>query len=437
MKEECSDMATHQLPLTVITEIEPGKTEQLRGTLRNLPSPEDAHGCPAGPFARVPTVHFARWVVLAEAHDACGKALPPRLVLATEYDADELDDPEGGHLEQLVAEIGAELDAVYQHCVGYPGGAARASGAAVQYLRRNIERSNLFYVGALYRSVGQIREEDELRQAIRSARTRQDLVDALRMLARGRLGDQRIQGVSRSMMQRLIDRSSGLDWARKSPTLPERPAVIFQAIQAAEHRLEKLVRTIRSIVQGSPGQEAHRTALPGSPEAFAQNAFAHVVNVKPGRLRRWLLKSVLRVMALRVHYQYNRQGNLAGIESIHFARWLLIDDDRRLLFLSYYDANWDLYMDTFVDTNAAMGINSVWSHTIGFPATRFFVFRGCRDRGRFKNWVKAGELNTEYRYSGYPNLSIRNVNSNTKRRDGLCMKAMTREQAQAWRQLPL
>ena len=64
-----------------------------------------------------------------------------------------------------------------------------------------------------------------------------------------------------------------------------------------------------------------------------------------------------------------RTAILARVQTIHFARWVLLDDKQRLLFASNYDGSLESYMDDFIN-KVALGINVVFSNGVGFPRTR-------------------------------------------------------------------
>ncbi len=108
---------------------------------------------------------------------------------------------------------------------------------------------------------------------------------------------------------------------------------------------------------------------------IVQNHFASVADVKPGLFRWLLLKTVLKLIHLVAAISAN-QGSLSGITSIHFARWVVIDRGRRLLFLSNYDGSWENYLDDFIDL-ASTGLTAIWSNTVGFPRSYFLVYGGA------------------------------------------------------------
>src|SRR5690606_10575116 len=112
-------------------------------------------------------------------------------------------------------------------------------------------------------------------------------------------------------------------------------------------------------------------------DKIVQNQLTHLVEIKPGWFRSFTLKLVLNGIAYLVKISFNK-GKLGGIPSIHFARWIIIDKGKRLLFFSNFDGSWENYLGDFVD-KAAVGLTGVWSNTVEFPKTRFLLFKGARD----------------------------------------------------------
>jgi hypothetical protein len=101
--------------LSVLTPILPGRQDDLIAQL-------DAWGDgDASPLARVPRTHIARWVVIPDVvHQGAGQrkrdTLAPRLLFSSNHDGDV-----GAYLEGLRTGMGADADAVWSHCRGYPG----------------------------------------------------------------------------------------------------------------------------------------------------------------------------------------------------------------------------------------------------------------------------------------------------------------------------
>jgi hypothetical protein len=157
-----------------------------------------------------------------------------------------------------------------------------------------------------------------------------------------------------------------------------------------------------------------------------QNHLASLTRVKPGLLRIWLLRATLFVINLLSRFWFNR-GELGGIPTILSARWVLIDGGRRLLFLDNYGGAWDSYLNEFIDMTAVKGLNAIWSNTFvkadgqcyGFPATRFFFWRGAQAERPFKAYVRESQIETIAWYGAYLTLSVVNINDNSQLRQSL------------------
>jgi hypothetical protein len=101
--------------LSVLTPILPGHEDALVAHLDGLAEGD------ASPLARVPGTHIARWVVIPHVvHQGAGQrkrdTLTPRLLFSSNHDGDV-----GPYLEGLRTGMGADADAVWSHCRGYPG----------------------------------------------------------------------------------------------------------------------------------------------------------------------------------------------------------------------------------------------------------------------------------------------------------------------------
>ena len=100
---------------------------------------------------------------------------------------------------------------------------------------------------------------------------------------------------------------------------------------------------------------------------------------------------------------FNR-GNLAGVKTIHFARWIFLDDKRRVIFASNYDGSLESYMDDFID-KIAWGLNIVFSNGFGYPRTNWLIIDGARDELAFKDYLRLHQVPTRVWYSAYGRLS--------------------------------
>ena len=83
---------------------------------------ESAQGrpAPAGWFAHLRGLHFARFYLLDETADLDDRPIPATLVFMSDVDA-----PQRRHLAELINVAGAGLDQAFRHCTGYPEPGAR------------------------------------------------------------------------------------------------------------------------------------------------------------------------------------------------------------------------------------------------------------------------------------------------------------------------
>jgi len=71
------------------------------------------------------------------------------------------------------------------------------------------------------------------------------------------------------------------------------------------------------------------------------------------------------------------------IASIHEARFVVFDDDTRLLFATSFDGPWDAYMDDFVASPLA-GFDAIFQHTEGYE--------GLPDVAAVKDFVLSAQV---------------------------------------------
>jgi hypothetical protein len=423
--------------LTVIVEIAEGKEAPLRALLERIGDVVDLPECPID-FSKFTTVHFMRWVVLAPGKDAYGATTPAQLVLSTNYDL-----PLERHLQELIAVPGAVLDQIYSHCIGYPG-----PGGLLPYLRQHRRPYAAFYVGARGRSVAQIRNEEKLREEI------QGYLDL-------RADDptaSREPEVIRADIQEFVFNHPGLAWARQRPSwlgwklrLYGPPVVALVALLAvyvlvplfldvpwwvlplgtagllglALTALVVLRQVIVYHEQNDPeddvkNDDAHKEhveSLVQREDNVVQNQLTHLVAIKPQWFRLLTVRLVLWAINLLARYVFVN-GTLGSISTIHFARWVIIDGGRRLLFMSNFDESWENYLGDFID-KAARGLTAVWSNTVGCPRAEGLIGAGARDEQRFKSWTRDHQIFTQVWYTAYEELTVDNINNNSAIRMGL------------------
>lgn len=439
-------MAMHQGALTIIAKIKPEEVEDLRALLKGIGA--DVENNTIIPFAELATIHFARWVILDEAKDIHGKTIPPTLAFSTNYDA-----PLNKHVDQLVRVAGSGLDQIYSHCEGYPAEGHRTQDSIRPYLWDHMVDSSAFYVHARGRSVQQIRREAELRDAIEDFLDQQNAIE-------GWAG--RDPRDVRKAIQTFVASKPSLSWAR-TPAPPSTLAwnlkdygslagivlgvigmfiglaavlawviqflfelpifagvgmfVLFALAPPVAWAVILRIHERRDAQRATAGNRKHVLKIAEREDHMGQNQMTRVDDVKPGWFRRFTLRLVLFVANIAARYVFTR-GELVGVSTIHFARWIIIDRGRRLIFFSNYDGSWENYVGDFVD-RAARGLTAIWGNTYGCPNARWLILDGAREEQGFKRLTRDVQLPTEVWYSAYKRLSAANLGNNTKIREGL------------------
>jgi hypothetical protein len=165
-------------------------------------------------------------------------------------------------------------------------------------------------------------------------------------------------------------------------------------------------------------------------DAYALNPFGALGVVKPGVLRATTVKVVLFAIGLAASSVFVR-GSLAGVTTIHAARWIPLDGGRRMIFTSCYDGSLESYMNDFID-KLHWGLNVIFSNGIGYPSTRWLIFGGARDEQTFKDYLRRHQLETAVSYAAHPGLTAANIRTNAAIRRGLSRPALDDRRAAEW-----
>ncbi|RYZ03807.1 MAG: Dyp-type peroxidase [Myxococcales bacterium] len=480
--------ATRQFDGLVLVYVRPDRVEELRALLARLGEQTTARmqgqlvaSAVELPFERLRTVHYARLALIDRNPADRLDRVRPMLAFSTNFDG-----PEGEaqcaparaldhHVEELVREATPALEALFEHCEGFRRGELRA------YLKEHRRGASTFYVGSSGRSRDQILWEAELRRRVDAA------LDA------GGFESSAPEEVREEVLKRLaaepayapfLDASGDLDLP-PFPAQPDNEPLVaawlsrlvglgvlvylltvvalwlFAPMPARFLQPDGWGYALRSasavglgllLLGGFAGalywrfrhlestdpqfqpelspktHEDFRFASAGE-NHFLQNQLTHVVRIKPGPLRWLLIRVVFYALQVLATLRYNK-GQLGGIPSIHFARWVLIPG-RRVLFFSNFDSSWPSYLGDFID-QASSGLTAVWSNTELYPRTKNLLAAGSRDAARFLAWTRQNQLPTQVWYSAYPGLSIVSVNANTEIRRGLSRIGRTEVDATTW-----
>jgi hypothetical protein len=421
------ERGAYQIAFAVRAPVLRGGVDELRRVLEDMAVWGDA-GTARVPFARLSGVHFARLLLLEDVHDLDDELIPASLVLESDVDA-----PLERHVDELADAEGHTLDATLGLCEGYP--AAPTAAARKAFLLGHRLNPEARYVNVVGRTLAQIQQEEKLRQAI------EGFLDAHR--------DELPHDPRRARVaiQQFVENDPSLAWARQrapKPALCRRLGELLHAIGVPAGLvivapLLIVVVPIAALIlrfheardsathRRPDGEHARRL---GAIEDFAaQNQYSSMGFVKRGRFRRELTRIVLLATDYATRHVYTR-ADLAGIKSIHFARWTVLDERRRGIFTSSYDGSHESYMDDFVD-KIAWGLNASFSHVVNWPRTRWLFFDGAKREEEFKDYQRLHQIPTQVWYSAYDQLSALNLDNNALIRSGL-FGDMSAADAAAW-----
>lgn len=167
---------------------------------------------------------------------------------------------------------------------------------------------------------------------------------------------------------------------------------------------------MKDTVKDADVDEAH---LPGSvadrEDLQLQNHLISLTRIKGGYFRRGLLKLILRAVNLLARVTENK-GYLGNIATIHFGRFVIVEDEY-LLFLGNYDGGWGSYLRDFKDS---VGLNAIWSQTKGFPRTFFLLMNGAQNERQFKRYARNSQIESAIWYSAYHDLSVAKIDRATE-----------------------
>lgn len=431
---------TPQSTFMIVAPLADGQEEDLRSLLASmnaLPGMADFHNqlVPFGDFERL---HFARFVVLEAptAEDILVYDIPPSKWPTSLVFLGDCDGPSESFLAELVDRAGAGLRQIFAFCRDFS-----SDDDLLTWMRRHEQRPAANYVNWIGRTVVQIREEQVLRAA---------LVDHLQNGGAVAAGEP-----PKAVRERLIRFVDGERHAGRLSLTPPQPTPFDWRVRNALHAVgvpiallilapflllasPLLAYQLRSREKADPElaphpghDHVHRTAE--LEDQDVSNQFTVFGDLKPGRFRLWTTMFLLWLLDYSARHIYNR-GYLTRVRTIHFARWVFLDERKRLFFASNYDGSLESYMDDFIN-KVAWGINLVFSNGIGYPRTDWLIKRGARNEQVYKRVLRRHQLPTDVWYKAYPGLTVVDLERNSRIREGIERPTMSDMEAREWLRL--
>lgn len=402
----------NQNPLTLLTPVRTDCFERLNETLEKFKVGLN-HGLNER-FNQLGTLHYARWFILREDsfRDKTAFPLKERLVFSSNFDGDIKE-----HVTGLVTVFPEYFDELYDCCEEYPQPAQRTTETRKNYLLRWKVKTTAFYVGAPGRSLKQIQQEDQLKNFICN------FINQNKWNGKPALEIQKA-------IQKTVDGKPEFDWTRHAAKIPAinylgtivmlliiiilSPILLvwILVVHFFYERKDKNCYDKRSQLNDDLVRR-----LEAYEDLFNQNQFTQVLVMKPGIVRLITVQALM-LFAKTLIKNFFVKGKLMGIPTIHFARWVLIDNNKHMMFFSNFDGSWNQYLCDFID-KSGWGLTGIFSNTMNFPKTNFLFTGGAYDEEHFLAWSRGTQILTQVWYSAYHQLSIKNIVNNTLIRNEL------------------
>ena len=359
-------------------------------------------------LAQVKTLHFGRWVFISN---------PDRLVFESNYDGDL-----GDHLHELLSVISAANleETLFGGWVGYETGKLSSFCAA------HARPANAFYLGHPGLSVEQILDDEALRGYLAEAVESVDRKKTAVAIRKEVIAAAKQKGWAPKIVDRgLPDAKAG---ERRFWLTAIGVGVVALLLSPIAIVVELDERFNEKKVVPDWDEQTKRDEITVKEDVRALNGLTHHVPLRDSAFRKSMTKLVLWfVEVARKNLCF--KGDLTGIASIHFARWVMLEDDA-VLFLSNYDGSWESYLGDFVD-KAHYWLTAAWMGAVNFPSTYLYVFGGASKETEFKQWTRRWQVPNQIWYSAYPYLSMANVLNNDRLRQG-AIGEMTEQKAREW-----
>jgi hypothetical protein len=182
-------------------------------------------------------------------------------------------------------------------------------------------------------------------------------------------------------------------------------------------------------INGRPA-DAYTERLAQDEDHDVVNQYSVMGSVKPSAFRRAMLIVNLWVIDWVARHLLAK-GFLARIRTIHFARWVFIDDKKRLVFASTYDGSLESYNDDFIN-KSGFGLNFAFASGLGYPRCRWLLLDGASREQKFKYTLRRHQIPTQVWYNAYPGLTVYDLARNARVREGLERPTMSDAEIRKW-----
>lgn len=429
---------TPQSHFMIVASIRDGQVMPLRELLASM-NLFNTHADPDNqlvPFGKFERLHMARFTILEsdvldeiKAFGVTPRPWQPALAFLG-----DIDGTRDSFLTELVDHAQPGLQQIFVHCEDFP----EQDNALLGWMKSHNVIPQANYVNWVGRTVKQIHEEAALHDSL--SIYLQTIVKEV-----GREN-------TRVLRQRLLSHVELEKHAGRLTLTPPEPTPLDWKIRNFIHligvplililllplflmiapffaiRLRMLERSDPELFI-RPTRE-HIMSLAAQEDHYLSNQFNVFGDIKPGLFRLLTFKLIMLITDYAARHIFNR-GFLARIRTIHFARWVFLDNNHRAFFASNYDGSHESYMDDFIN-KVGWGLNLTFGNSVGYPTTRWLIKQGAYRELQFKYTQRRHQIPTEVWYKAYPDLTVTDLEHNSRIRRGVEVRQSSDAEIRDW-----
>lgn len=429
---------TPQSTFMITATVRVGQLKNLRALLASM-NKVPGHADPGNsliPFSRFDRLHFARFVIIEAntTHEIKEFGVRPRPWRPTLAFLGDIDGDTHTFLAELADHADSGLRKIFSHCEDF----SEENQNLLGWMNEHNINPKANYVNWIGRTVKQIHEEAALHQSLSAYL--QKIVDDV--------GRENI----RTLRQKLLSYVEMEKYQGRLTLSPPEPTLTEWKVRNLLHKigvpltlllLSPLLLVIapffalrlRMLERSDPElfirpDYKHIEELSAQEDWDVSNQYSVFGDVKPGLFRLLTFKFILLLTDWFARHVYNR-GFLTRIKTIHFARWVFMDNNHRVFFASNYDGSHESYMDDFIN-KVGWGLNLVFSNAVGYPTTKWIIKEGAQREHAFKYTQRRHQIPTEVWYKAYPGLTAVDLARNSRIRQGVEIRQSNDAEIREW-----